>query len=248
MKTLIEWSRLTWEESAQAVKEHPVAVLPLGAVEEHGPHMTLGADCRAAEELSARLARQTGCILLPVLAYGQVWSLKGFPGSLTIRHETLVALLTDLCESLAARGFKGVVGLTAHLGNMTAMKLAARDLFDAGAIPLLTLFYPGLEEAAARVCESKRAHPSIIHADEIETSLLLALAPDCVNMDKAMSEYPGFPEGFDARALPWDTVSKSGVFGDPTKASAEKGRLLLEAVEARAVRLIESFKKSVGRA
>ena len=243
MKTLIEWSRLTWEESVNAVKQHPFAILPLGAIEEHGPHMTLGADCRAAEELATRLARETECILLPSLAYGQVWSLKGFPGSLTIRHETLVSLLVDVCESLGAKGFKSVVGLTAHLGNVTAMKLAARKLFETGAVPLLTVFYPGLEEAAARVCESKRAHHSVIHADEIETSLLLELAPECVNMDKAVAEYPSFPEGFDARALPWDAVSKTGVFGDATKATAEKGRRMLEAVFGKAVAIIEELKR-----
>jgi creatinine amidohydrolase len=248
MKTLIEWSRLTWEQSADAVQRRPFAILPLGALEEHGPHMTIGSDCRAAEELAARLARDAECILLPPFAYGQVWSLKSFPGSLTIRHETLVALLVDICESLGAKGFKGVVGLTAHLGNMTAMKLAARSLYDTGAVPLLTLFYPGLEEAAARVCESKRAHPSIIHADEIETSLLLALAPECVDMDKAVREYPSFPQEFDARALPWDAVSKTGVFGDATKASAEKGRQMLDAVVRQALQIIEAFKKGVDEA
>lgn len=244
-ETPIEWASLTWEEAAEAVRRHPFAILPLGAVEEHGPHMVLGSDCRAAEELAARLARESDCVLLPALPYGQVWSLKGFPGSLTISNETLVALLVEICESLGAKGFQGVVGLTAHLGNMTSMKLASRRLFDSGSIPFLTLFYPGLEEAAAKVCESRRAHPSIIHADEIETSLLLALAPECVDMDKAVSEYPAFPADFGMRSTPWDTISRTGVFGDATKASAEKGRVMLDAVTARAVELVEAFKKSV---
>ena len=245
MKKAIEWARLTWEEAAEAVRQQPFAVLPLGAIEEHGPHMTLGSDCNAAEAFSARLAAETECILLPAIPYGQVWSLKGFPGSLTIRTETLVALLTDLCRSLGTRGFKGVVGVTGHLGNLAGMKNASRELYDTGCIPLLSLFYPGLDEIAARVCSSPRAHGSIIHADEIETSLLLALDPQCVRMQKAVSEYPRFPVDFDSRAIPWDTISKTGVFGDPTKADRKKGEAMLEFVTAKAVAIIETFKASV---
>ena len=157
MKKAIEWAGLTWEEAERAVQRQAFAVLPLGAIEEHGPHMTLGADCRAADVFAARLAAETGCILLPTIPYGQVWSLKGFPGSLTIRTETLVALLIDLCNSLETRGFKGVVAVTGHLGNLAGMKSASRNLYDAGGIPLLSLFYPGLDEIAAKVCESPRA-------------------------------------------------------------------------------------------
>jgi creatinine amidohydrolase len=245
MNVPIEWAKLTWEESAEAVRSHPFAILPLGAVEEHGPHMTLGSDCRAAEELAARLAAESDCILLPVLPYGQVWSLRNFPGSLTIRNETLVATLVDLCESLGSKGFRGVIGVTGHLGNMTAMKTASRKLFDSSGTPLLTLFYPGLDEIAKRVCESKRAHSAILHADEIETSLLMALAPECVDARKAVSEYPAFPPDFELRAMPWDGLSKTGVFGDATCASAEKGRAMLDFVAARAIEVIQAFKKSV---
>ena len=245
MNAPIEWAKLTWEEAAQAVRQHPFAVLPLGAVEEHGPHMTLGSDCRAAQAFAARLAVETNCILFPTVPYGQVWSLKDFPGSLTIRNQTLVATLVDLCESLGSKGFQGVVSVTGHLGNMTAMKLASRELFDSGSTPLLTLFYPGLNEIAARVCESRRAHGSIIHADEIETSLLLALAPECVDMRKAVSEYPDFPPDFEMRAMPWDSLSKTGVFGDATRASVEKGQVMLDFVTAKAVEMIQSFKKSI---
>lgn len=245
MKTLIEWSRLTWEEAAQAVRAHPVAVLPLGAVEQHGPHMTLGSDTRAADELAARLARENDCILLPTVPYGQVWSLKEFPGSLTVSNETLAALIVEICGSLASKGFQGVVCVTAHIGNMAAMKTAARRLYDSAGIPLLTLFYPGLEEIAGSVCTSKRAHRSIIHADEIETSLLLALAPECVHMDRAVSEYPEFPPDFESRAMTWESLSRSGVFGDATLATADKGARMLDVVAERAGGLIRSFAQSL---
>jgi creatinine amidohydrolase len=246
MKKAVEWARLTWDEADGAVQRQGFAVLPLGAIEEHGPHMTLDADCRAAEVFAARLAAETDCILLPTIPYGQVWSLKGFPGSLTIRTETLVALLTDLCNSLETKGFKGVVAVTGHLGNLASMKSASRELADAGRIPLLSLFYPGLDEIAAKVCVSRRAHGSIVHADEIETSLLLAMDPQCVRMEKAVSEYPEFPADFEARAVPWDSLSRTGVFGDPTMATREKGEEMLDFVTRQAARIVASFKESIG--
>jgi creatinine amidohydrolase len=245
MKKAVEWARLTWEEAAAAVKRQPFAMLPLGAIEEHGPHMTLGTDCSAADAFASRLAQESDCILLPTIPYGQVWSLKGFPGSLTIKSETLVALLVDLCKSLETKGFKGVVAVTGHLGNLASMKSASRELHDAGRIPLLTLFYPGLDEIAARVCTTRRAHGSIIHADEIETSLLLAMDPSCVHMEKAVSEYPVFPADFDSRAVPWDAVSKTGVFGDPTQASREKGEAMLDFVTKKAADIVAAFKTSL---
>ena len=105
MKKPVEWARLTWEEAAEAgCSGSRLQYFPLGAIEEHGPHMTLGSDCSAADAFAARLASETECILLPTVPYGQVWSLKGFPGSLTISNETLVALLVDLCKSLGAHG------------------------------------------------------------------------------------------------------------------------------------------------
>lgn len=245
MAECIEWGKLSWQEAAEVVRDHPLALLPLGAIEEHGPHMTLETDARAAGAFARRLASESGCVLLPVLPYGQVWSLKNFPGSLTIRDATYVSLIVDLCTSVASKGFTGVVAVTAHLGNLAPLKLAARELHDSGGIPLLSLFYPGLEEVASEICTSRRAHRSIIHADEIETSLLLALAPDCVDMSRAAPEYPDFPGDFDTRALTWDAVSKSGVFGDPTAATAEKGNRMLDRVTERAVSLVRSFQKSV---
>ena len=242
MKRCIEWAKLTWPEASDIVAKHPVAILPLGAIEEHGPHMRLESDNRAAVEFSTRLATESGCVLLPLLPYGQVWSLKNFPGSLTIGNETLVAVITDICHSLAEKGFRGVVGVTCHLGNLNSLKLAARKLHDSGDVPLLSLFYPGLSEIASKVCQSKRSHHGIIHADEIETSLLLELAPDCVEMSKAAPEYPDFPPGFDEQALPWDLVSRTGVFGDPTKATREKGKIMIDEVIAKALALIEAFR------
>ena len=241
MSQLVEWGRLTWPEAREAVTAMPAALLPIGAVEQHGPHMTLAADALAAESLGRLLAQRTGAILLPTLPYGQVWSLSSFPGSLSISNDTLQRVLVDLVSALGRQGFRAVVLLSGHLGNMTAMKEAAREVFTRGGPKTYFLFYPGLSEAAAGVIESAPSHGGLMHADETETSLLLALAPEAVHLERAVAEYPNYPPDFDVTPYMWEAVCSSGVFGDATLASAEKGQRLVSGVLERTVPLIEQL-------
>ncbi len=245
MAKLIEWARLTWEEARDLLSERRVAVLPIGAVEEHGPHMTLEVDTLAADALARRICEKTGAVLLPALPYGQVWSLSRFPGSLSLRTETLVAVLSDLADEVRRQGFGGLVIISGHLGNLTAMKTVARAQYESSRFPVLYLFYPGLDEASRDVLERPKSHPGIVHADELETSLILALAPHAVDMSRAVAEYPDFPIDFDVRARYWDDVCSSGVFGDATVASVEKGQRMLEVVEQRIVQLVTGCREKV---
>jgi len=237
------WAELAWPDVADAVARHPVALLPIGAVEEHGPHLPLGTDWYAADDLAQRLAVRAGLIRLPALPYGQVWSLEHFNGSLSIRDETLVAIVCELAAGLARAGVRGLVLLSAHLGNAAAMKRAARALAEEGSIAALPLTYPGLAEVERLVAESSRSHPTIMHADEMETSILLALRPEAVDMSRAAAEYPDYPADFEVAPIRWDTLSSSGVFGDPTRASAEKGEQIVAHVTAVATKLIYSWRE-----
>ncbi|TDD71254.1 creatininase family protein [Jiangella aurantiaca] len=243
---MTDWAGLTWPEVAEAVERQPVALLPFGAVEEHGPHLPLGTDVLAADGLAERLANTAGLLRLPTVPYGQVWSLEHFPGSLSVRDETLVALVTDLAGGLSRAGVRGIVLFSAHLGNAAALRKAARTLAETGGLPAIALTYPGLAEVAKEVRESADSHPSIMHADEIETSVLLALAPDHVRMDRAVTEYPVYPQDFDAAPVRWDTVSRSGVFGDATAATPGKGERVVDHVVRTAADLIAGWRKRVG--
>ena len=247
MSDLIEWASLTWQEAQDVLSEPRVAVLPIGAIEEHGPHMSLAVDTWAAEALARRVCQATGAVLLPALPFGQVWSLSRFPGSLSLRTETLVSILGDLADEVRRQGFGALVVISGHLGNVAAMKTAARAQYEAAGFPMLYLFYPGLVEAAKDVVERPTSHPGIVHADELETSLILALVPDAVDMTRAVAEYPDFPRDFDVRARYWDEVCESGVFGDATAASAEKGERMLRVVEERIVGLIQDLIREVSQ-
>jgi creatinine amidohydrolase len=244
---MTDWSALSWDEVRDAVAARPFALLPFGAIEEHGPHLPLGTDSYLADQLATRIAERAELLRLPTMPYGQVWSLGRFPGTLSVRDETLVALIADLADGLERSAVRGLVMFSAHLGNAAALRAASRRLEEAGSLPAIALTYPGLREIAAQVRESPESHPSIVHADELETSLMLALAPERVEMSRAVAEYPDYPAHFDATPMRWDTLSRSGVFGDPTTASAAKGERIAEHVIDTAVSLIAAWREGIER-
>jgi creatinine amidohydrolase len=205
------------------------AVLPLGAIEAHGPHLPLGTDNLLAERLAAKLAERTDSFLLPTLPYGQVWSLRNFPGSLNVSDEALALLLRDLGESLYRQGFRVFAIVNGHLGNMTALKEAARRLYETvPGLKVFYFFYPGMKEAASRVRESEPVHGSYMHACEIETSFMLYLAEPFVDMKRAIRDVPEIGVEVDCTPTPWERFTRSGVLGDATLATKEKGKAILE--------------------
>lgn len=222
------WGALTWPQFEAVRREVKVAVLPIGAIEQHGPHLPLETDNILAAAFSARLADRLGCLLLPVLPFGQVWSLRHFPGSLTVSSPTMTRFVRELVESMGCQGIMLVAAVSGHLGNLAALKEAARQLSLQTGPRLVYLNYPGLAAACEGLLDAPRSHPGIVHADEIETSLLLAIAPDRVDMSQAVSEYPRYPADFDHTADGWERVSRSGVFGDATKATGPKGEAMFE--------------------
>jgi creatinine amidohydrolase len=240
-----DWGALSWPAVADAVRERPLALLPFGAIEEHGPHLPLDTDVVLADALAERIAAASGLLRLPTIPLGQVWSLARFPGSLSVSDHTLVSIVADLAPGLARNGVRGLVLLTAHLGNVAALHAASRLLSERELLPALVVAYPGLREAGAEVREAPESHPSIMHADELETSMMLAVAPERVDMDRAVAEYPVYPPHFGSAPIRWDALDRSGVFGDATASTAEKGERLLELITAAAGEMIDSWREEV---
>jgi len=236
-----EAERLTRPEAAAVMQRRPLAILPLGATEQHGPHLPLGTDTFLAQAVARRLAAATGGLLFPPLPVGYSWVWRDIPGALVIDEATLERVIKDIAQNLFRQGFRTLVLICGHDANNAAMKYAARELADE--LPELTMvyfFYPGLEEAAAQVIESPKWH-GMIHACELETSLLLAVQPELCHMDRAVREYPSRPAGYGTTALSLGSLSESGVFGDATLATAAKGHQILEAVVARMVTVLEQI-------
>ena len=240
---MVEWKDLTWPEAKEAVEEMPACLLPLGAIEAHGPHMKLDVDNHICEEQCRRVCEKTGIILMPTIPVGQVWSLNRFPGTLTISYYTLIALIKDMIRSFQNRGFQLAFIHSHHYGNVPAIKQAVRECYDedqgAGIKVVILEERSAMREEAKKVCTSPFAHPVYWHACEVETSQALECCPDRVYMDRAVCDYPQFTEDFDCTPTYWDVVTDTGVMGDASAGTAEKGKALIKAEVDAMIRKVE---------
>lgn len=220
---------LNERQARQALEKAKIALLPLGAVEPHGDHLPLDTDNLLAERFCALLDEQLGdCALsLPVVSYSQVWSLRGHAGAIDIGNERLTSLLVSLAENMASYGITTTAVINAHYGNFDAMKAASRQLKEQS-ITLLSYSWAGMDEEVKKRQVSAVAYPGYMHADEVETSLMLALAPEFVSMANARAHYPHFPQNFRYQPVPWTEFSDYAVLGDPAQASEEKGRAFVQ--------------------
>ena len=233
-------------EIKEKIEHSKVAILPIGAVEAHGPHLPLGTDNYLAERLSERVAEQTGAFVLPTLPYGQVWSLKNFPGSINVSNESLISMLVDIGISLYDQGFRVFAMINGHLGNAVALKEAARKLYSQFPdFKILYLFYPGVKKITEEVRETPSAHASYFHACEIETSYMLYLADEYVDMSRAITDIPDIPVSADVTPTPWEEFTNSAVLGDAKIATREKGEKIIKAAIENMVKLIEGAKNEV---
>lgn len=236
--------RLNDTEMRELLERRPVALLPIGAVESHGDHLPAGTDNilarRLAERLVERIADRTPVLLLPVLPFGQVWSLGDAPGSFTLSTETVARTLVEIGRAAQSKGIAALAAINAHYGNAGAIRDAQRVLAEQG-FALANFTYPGAQRITEAVRERPVAHPSFMHADEIETSFMLHLAPEMVRMGAAKPNYPVFPDDFDEVPYRWSAFSHHPVLGDPTAATADKGRAVLEVVLERMVELVASL-------
>jgi creatinine amidohydrolase len=213
-----------------------VAVLPVGALEQHGPHLPLSTDTLTAQAVADRLADALDAVLLPAIGYGATWNMSGYAGTVTLRPATVEALALDIGGGAAQAGARLLVIVNGDWGNRAPLARAEAAL--AQTLPTLVLNHPGLDEAAERIRDSRPAAPGLLHADEVETSLVLAIAPRLVQ-GTAEAVYPDFPPDFGTVPMRMHGFSPSGVFGDPGPATAAKGEALLDAVVAQSLRLVE---------
>lgn len=223
----------------EQINRSKIAILPVGAVEAHGPHLPLGTDNLLAERLSEKLAERVNGLVLPTLPYGQVWSLRHFPGSIHVRNDTLIRFIVDIGESLAKQGFETLALVNGHLGNNTALKEAARHLYETSPeMRVFYFFYPGMNQAVEHVRETASAHGTYFHACEIETSYMLYLAPEHVNMDKAITDVPQIPKHADVTPTPWEEFTETAVLGDAKLATKEKGKYVIDIALENMVKLL----------
>jgi creatinine amidohydrolase len=226
MQKAKEIINMTRDQVKAAIEEFPVAILPMGATEQHGHHLPLGVDIFLAEGISRKLSEQTGALLLPSLPFGYSWVWRDIPGTVSLQQHHVEAVIKDVAHSVERYGIKMLVLVNGHDANNASMKYATRELADELDIPVIYLFYPNFNKIMEEHCESPTWH-GMIHACEFETSLMLALKPELVDMNKAVREYPEKPRLYGKSSISLGDLSKSGVYGDATLATKEKGETML---------------------
>lgn len=245
---------LTWQEIEQMPnKEDVVIIQPIGAIEQHGHHLPVAVDSaislgvigKALEQLSPDLPAYA----LPCLYYGKSNEHCGFPGTITLSANTLLSVIQEMAVSIYRSGFRKLVLMNSHGGQPQIMEIAARDLHqeypDFAVFPLFTWRVP--HNVSDLLTPEEREYG--IHAGDAETSIMLSLLPEQVKMEHAVKEYPqGLPESslLDMEGkLPfaWVTkeLSRSGVMGDATVATKEKGDRILQSVAAGWVQVIQDI-------
>jgi creatinine amidohydrolase len=220
-----------------------VVILPLGSVEEHGDHLPLNTDSLQPEFIAAEVARRTGCLLAPPLRYGLCDAARNFPGTITIEFDTLRALMRDLLAEFIRQGFNRLLVLSGHAGSshLAALRLAAREVIQthrAGASKKRPRIMVCSDYDFAYLLKGKGFDVRDGHGGDIETSRVLAIRPDLVR-GQGHSSFAGLPK-FEIVADP-EKYLLGGIQGDPTAATAEKGRRLNDYIITEVVKLVEEL-------
>ncbi|BAZ03432.1 creatininase [Calothrix sp. NIES-3974] len=243
---------LTWTDiDTMSDKENVVIIQPVGAIEQHGPHLPIIVDAAIGMgvlgKALAKLPPHIPAYALPSLYYGKSNEHWHFPGTITLSTETLSATLMEVADSIYRAGFRKLVLMNSHGGQPQVMQMVARDLHikyaDFTVFPLFTWRVPNITKELLTTQEAQEG----MHAGDAETSIIMSLLPEQVRIERAVAEYPPSPGKLLSweRNLPvsWATrdISKSGVIGDPTTASKEKGDRILESVSDGWVQVIEEI-------
>jgi creatinine amidohydrolase len=232
---------LTWKQAEPLLRNTGVVLVPLGArLKEHGLHLPLNNDWRLAEYLAKRVLDEVPVAAVPTLPYGYYPAFAEYPGSVSLRLETCRDVVVDVCRSLAPFGPKKFYVLNTGISTLRALEPARGILGKDG----LRLDYTDLTTAIADVEAKVRTQEAGTHADEIETSMMLYIAPETVDLSAAQKDvHPDKGPGGLTRDpnAARGVYSPTGAWGDPTLATREKGRVLVEALVAHLVTSIGRF-------
>ncbi|HUK27689.1 MAG TPA: creatininase family protein [Candidatus Acidoferrales bacterium] len=230
----------TWTELEESVKTGRVskAILPIGSYEQHGPHLPLSTDTMIAEYVANKVSEKCeASFLLPSIQVGCSSEHLGFAGTISLTQKTMAGLIVDIAHSLTLTGFRRLFIINGHGGNKATIDSTLIEVKQL--VPDLSIYsFTILDIVKQKFDHIRKSERGVVgHADEIETSMMLTIAPDCVNMSRAVCEKSLLPEklSFESNnmtriSFAWKAseVTKSGVIGDPASATAETGTILLD--------------------
>ena len=245
------WEEFTWPEIEAYLKTVDTVILPCGAIEQHGPHLPLDVDYYDAKYMAYKVAE--ACedpkpLVLPTIPFGVSYHHDGFKGTLSVTNDALSKFVYDLGMSLAHNGVKKIIILNGHGDNAPTLSYAAQMINRDAKI------FVGVDTGETSDIDliNLIETPNDAHAGEIETSTTLAIRPEMVQMDKAQESTLKFGSKYldfdNDRSISWyvrtDKISESGIMGDATKATKEKGEEMWEVMIRNMVRFVESIKNT----
>jgi len=238
----IEWRRLRADQLREMARQDAVVILPLGSIEQHGPHLPVEVDSRLGEEVALRTARLMAergqsVLVLPMFWPGISEHHMSFGGTVTLGFDTYRAVVEDICRSVVRAGFRRIVLLNGHGGNDNGLRVIADELTPKLGVPIVQFTYwYAAAEAIAAILETQKG---LQHACEAETAMMMAVRPELVAEDRiALAKVNTTPDVSDVvggGVYMWRAIgarSASGVIGNPEAASPAKGTRLFEAVAA----------------
>jgi creatinine amidohydrolase len=236
------------------LRDHQTVIVPTGSTEQHGPHGPLLTDVLVPQEVARRIASRVGALVAPPINYALSYPHVGFTGVVHIRIPTFMALVEDLCASLAAVGFTRIVFLNGHYDNTYAIAYAcanAAERLPAGVRAFPINYWDGMTADEA----GEFFGPTTgLHANRGETSAVMAIDPTLVDLEHANAELPPFPEV--SNAAPVHTAfffsapgsvhraSQSGTWGDAREATVEFGQRYLDVVSEATVRVLDDIERT----
>ncbi len=238
----VEWRKLRADQLREMARRDAIVILPVGSIEQHGPHLPVEVDSQLGEQVALRTARLMAARGEPVLVLPMLWTgvsehHMSFGGTITLDLPTFSAVIEGIVKSVIRHGFRRVVLLNGHGGNENGLRCIADELTPKYRIPIVEFTYwYAAAEAIAAILETQTG---LRHACEAETSMMMAVRPELVAEDRiAMARANRTPDVSDivgGGVYRWRSIgamSSSGVIGNPEAASAAKGVRLFDAVSA----------------
>jgi len=247
---------LSWVDAAARLHQAPLVILPFGAgAKEHGPHLPMNADQRVMEYLCRQAVDSLPVLVAPAILHGWFPAFRDFPGTEVGDPDVFMQYVLEVARSLVANGAQRIVFLNTGITRATGLPIAiaAREIRTEMGVPTMVVSWDDLETEETAALQEQRAGG---HADELETSIHLFLQPQLVRMDRAVTDYgggdaeayPGYKPGLFSRDPADPSFSETGLYGDPTLATVEKGRRALEIMTRQWLKALRAFAEEPGRA
>jgi creatinine amidohydrolase len=238
----IEWRKLRADQLREQARRNAIVILPVASLEQHGPHLPVEVDTMLAEAVAMRTAEKVLAIGQPVLVLPVLWTglsehHMSFGGTITLDNAAFTALIEGVVRSVLRHGFRRIVLLNAHGGNENALRTITDDLTPKLGVPIVQFTY--WYAAAVAIAKILETQGGLSHACEAETSMMMAIRPDLVAVDRIplakSNTTPAISDVVGGGVYTWRSIgsrSASGVLGNPEAATPEKGVALLDAISS----------------